>query len=117
MTTVLLVDDSPVVRRVLARRLQAEGLEVREEPSAAAVRALDASDLACAVIDIELPDGSGIDLAAELLARHPKLPIAFFTASTDTAAVENARSYGPVFVKPDLDALTSWAKSQPPPTK
>ena len=34
MPTVLLVDDSPVVRRVLTQRLVAEGFDVRAEPSA-----------------------------------------------------------------------------------
>jgi DNA-binding NtrC family response regulator len=117
MTKVLLVDDSPVVRRVLAHRLQGEGFDVREESSAAAARALDTSGVACVVIDIELSDGSGIELGAELLARHPKLPVAFYTASGDSGAVESARTYGPVFVKPDLEALASWVKGQPPPTK
>jgi CheY-like chemotaxis protein len=117
MPTVLLVDDSPVVRRVLARRLSTEGFDVREEASATAARALETGDLACAVIDIELPDGSGVDLAAELLARCATLPVAFFTASADTSAIDSGRLYGPVFVKPDVEALVAWAKRQPPPTK
>ena len=62
MPTVLLVDDSPVVRRVLTLRLEAQGFDVRAESSATGAGEVDLSTLACAVIDIELPDGSGYDL-------------------------------------------------------
>jgi len=119
MPTVLLVDDSPLARRVIARRLLAEGFQVREEPTAAAARAVDAMSLACAVVDLELPDGDGTDLAAALLTRRPSLPLAFFTAGASAALVERARAHGPVFTKPQLEPLVAWIKraAQPPPTK
>jgi CheY-like chemotaxis protein len=122
MPTVLLVDDSPLARHTVARRLQAEGFDVRAEGTVAAARAVDAATVACAVIDIDLPDGSGVDLAAEILASHAALPVAFFTASTDE--LDLAATHGPVFRKPDVEALVAWARSasagrppQPPPTK
>jgi CheY-like chemotaxis protein len=122
MRTVLLVDDSPVALRVLARRLVAEGFDVREESTAAAARGHDPAALACAIVDLELPDGDGTDLAAALLAKHPSLPVAFFTAGAPPSLVERARAHGPVFTKPDAEAIVAWVKrtarpSQPPPTK
>jgi CheY-like chemotaxis protein len=117
MYTILLVDDSPVTLRVLADRLTRAGLGVREEPSAAAARAVDPGALSCAVLDIELPDGCGTELAAELRARSPSLPVAFFTSSEPGTAIDRARAHGPVFSKPDLDALIAWVTRQPPPTK
>ncbi|HEY8040079.1 MAG TPA: response regulator [Polyangiaceae bacterium] len=123
MPTVLLVDDSPVVRRVLARRLESEGFDVREEGSAAAARGVDAASLDCAIIDVELADGFGGDVAAELRGRRPSLPIAFFTAGAGAPLVEQARAHGPVFTKPDVEAIVAWVTSapagapQPPPTK
>jgi DNA-binding response OmpR family regulator len=119
MRTVLLVDDSPVARRVLARRLAAEGFEVREESLAAAAYAADTSALSCAIIDLELVDGNGSDLAAALLGRHASLPVAFFTAGAPSSLLDLARKHGPVFSKPDVDAIVAWAKraDQPPPTK
>jgi DNA-binding response OmpR family regulator len=119
MRTVLLVDDSPVARRVLARRLAAEGFDVREESLAAAAYAADTSVLSCAIIDLELNDGNGSDLAAALLGRRASLPVAFFTAGATTSLLERARTHGPVFNKPDVDAIVAWAKraDQPPPTK
>jgi DNA-binding response OmpR family regulator len=119
MPTVLLVDDSPVVRRVLTRRLVAEGFDVQAEATAAAARAVDLSTLSCAVIDIELPDGSGSDLAGELLQRRASLPVAFYTAGASAVVMERARGHGPVFAKPDVEGLIRWVgtASQPPPTK
>jgi two-component system C4-dicarboxylate transport response regulator DctD len=109
MPTILLVDDSPVARRAVARRLESEGFDVRQEGSAAAARAVDAGQLAGAIIDIELPDGSGVDLAAELRARAPSLPVAFFTATASPTVVAQARPHGVVFSKPDLEPLVAWA--------
>ena len=119
MRTVLLVDDSPVARRVVAQRLEAEGFEVREESSAVSAHQTDTGEIACAVIDLDLADGSGSDVAAVLLGKRASLPIAFFTAGGSASLLQRARSQGPVFVKPDVDAIVAWVKraSQPPPTK
>ncbi|HEX3343924.1 MAG TPA: response regulator [Polyangiaceae bacterium] len=119
MPKVLLVDDSPVVRRVLTTRLAAAGFDVVAEPTADATRAVDLSSVACAVVDIELPDASGADLAGELLRRRSSLPVAFFTAGASEAVMARARAHGPVFAKPDVEPLMAWIASsaQPPPTK
>jgi CheY-like chemotaxis protein len=119
MPTVLLVDDSPVVRRVLTLRLEAQGFDVRAESSATGAGEVDLSTLACAVIDIELPDGSGADLAGELLQRRTSLPLAFYTAGASETVLQHARTHGPVFTKPDVEPLLAWIGTacQPPPTK
>lgn len=119
MRTVLLVDDSPVARRVVAQRLEAEGFEVREVSSAGGADRTDADGIACAIIDLVLTDGTGSDVAAVLLGKRASLPIAFFTAGASASLLQRARSQGPVFVKPDVDSIVAWAKraSQPPPTK
>jgi DNA-binding response OmpR family regulator len=119
MPTVLLVDDSPVVRTAVARRLVAEGFDVRQESSAAGGRDADPGALACAVVDLELGDGDGSDVAAELVRKRAALPVAFFTAGASPSQLERARAQGAVFEKPDLEALVAWVKraAQPPPTK
>jgi len=122
MWTVLLVDDSAVARRVLARRLEAEGFRVNEASSMAAARKVDLASLGSAIIDLELPDGDGTDLARVLLERRPTLPVAFFTMGSAPSLVEGARARGPVFLKPDMSPVVAWVKrttrpSQPPPTK
>jgi DNA-binding response OmpR family regulator len=119
MRTVLLVDDSAVARRAVARRLKAEGFEVREESSAAGARRADTSRITCAIIDLELVDGDGSDVAAALLGKRASLPVAFFTAGAPPSLLERARAHGPIFNKPDVDAIVAWTKRtvQPPPTK
>jgi CheY-like chemotaxis protein len=122
MRTVLLVDDSAVARRVLSRRLEAEGFQVAEAASMGAARKVDFASLGCAIIDLELPDGDGTDLARALVEKRPALPVAFFTMGTAPSLVEGARARGPVFFKPDMSPVVAWVKrttrpSQPPPTK
>ncbi len=123
MPTVLLVDDSAVARHAVARRLIAEGFVVHEAGSAAEARAVTLSGLDCAILDVDLPDGDGPSLAAELRAARPALPIAFFTAGAAADLVTRSQAHGPVFAKPLLDPLIAWAHGvtgkpgQPPPTK
>ena len=118
MPSILLVDDSQVARRAVAQRLRAAGFEVHEAASAAEARAVPLAGLACAIVDVELDDGDGPSLAAELHTNRPGLPLAFFTAGASTELVDRSRAYGPVFTKPDLEPLLAWVRgAQPPPTK
>ncbi|MGA3122221.1 MAG: response regulator [Polyangiaceae bacterium] len=113
MPTVLLIDDSPLVRLALGRRLVAEGFAVREAQSVQSARASEASATvapACAVLDLQLPDGDGTVLAAALAAKHPGIPVAFFTAGGVPSLVECARGRGPVFLKPDDNLVIAWVK-------
>jgi DNA-binding response OmpR family regulator len=122
MRIVLLVDDSPVARRAVTARLVSEGFDVVEAASVAAARKIDVFTLGCAIVDLELPDGDGTDLARQLAEKRPSLPMAFFTQGTAPSLMECARGRGAVFLKPDLNPLVAWVKravrpSQPPPTK
>jgi two-component system response regulator PilR (NtrC family) len=122
MRTVLLVDDSPVARRALTQRLTSEGFEIAEASTVAAARKVDVFTLGCVIVDLELPDGDGTDLARHLAEKRPSLPIAFFTQGSAPSLVEGARGRGMVFLKPDLTPVVAWVKrsvrpSQPPPTK
>ncbi len=108
--TVLVADDSPVARHAVTRRLRAEGYEVVEIGSAAAApRPGQRVDVACALLDLDLGDGDGRDVARALRAARPDLPIAFFSASSAEDVVTDARRLGPVFTKPSqLDAAIDW---------
>ncbi len=105
---VLIADDSATARVVLARRVRAAGFEVVEHDSYATASAVDGATISCALLDYDLGDGSGVDVAVRLRATRDSLPIAFFTSSKSEAS-ERARTYGPVFAKPDeLDAAIDW---------
>lgn len=106
---VLIADDSPVVRITVAKRVRAEGLEVIERDSVASARGIDPKTLSCALLDYDLGDGFGVSIAKELRGASEHLPIAFFTSTDTTEIVEEAKSFGPVFSKPDqLDAAIEW---------
>lgn len=112
MARVLIADDSAVARLALTRRVRAEGLEVVEHESAAAAAAVDPADLDGALLDLELGDGLGTDVAERLRARAASLPVAFFTSTREGEAVARAATMGPVFAKPDeLDLAVAWAKA------
>jgi DNA-binding response OmpR family regulator len=111
MSRVLICDDSAVARVSVARRVRAAGLDVVEEESAAGASSVDATGIACALLDLDLGDGSGADVATRLRASNGALPIAFFTSERSGGEVARASAIGPVFAKPDdLDAAVDWIR-------
>lgn len=109
---VLVADDSAVVRLALVRRFKAAGLEVVEAASVADARKIDAATLDVAVLDFDLGDGYGDEIAAHLTATEPDLPICFFTSSSTEAEAAGAH-YGKVFKKPEeSDAVVAWVTSR-----
>ncbi len=69
MTTqsVLVVEDDPTLARAMARNLAARGYAVRNATTVAeALAALDEERPAVILLDIDLPDGSGWDVARRL---------------------------------------------------
>ncbi|TIC84067.1 response regulator transcription factor [Nocardioides sp. GY 10127] len=81
---VLVVEDEPSLRTVLARTLGFAGHRVRSAGGVAEARAAveDAvPDLV--VLDVMLPDGSGLDLCAHLRTHHQSVAVVFLTARDD----------------------------------
>lgn len=70
--SLLLVDDDPVLRPRLARALAKRGFVVREAADGAeALAAAHAESPELAVIDLRLPDVSGLEVLRDLLAIDP----------------------------------------------
>lgn len=98
-TTVLIVDDESTVRTFLARVVERAGLPVAQAASAAEARTLlDGRRYLSALIDKNLPDGSGIDLMAELHTTQPHVPVVMITAFLDAASAVAAMRAGAVDV-------------------
>jgi two-component system response regulator RegA len=109
LATVLVVDDSQVARHALAKRLVADGHTVVELDSMRTGSAASLEGIACAVLDLELGDGDGVEVAEALRSRSATLPIAFFTGAPTSALATSATAHGPVFAKPgDLDRVAEW---------
>jgi DNA-binding response OmpR family regulator len=109
---VLVVDDSAVARVMVTRRVRAAGFEVVEHDSYASASSVDARTLACALLDFELGDGLGVDVAAHLRATQSTLPIAFFTSAASEELSRRTASFGPLFAKPhELELAIAWVAS------
>lgn len=112
----LVVDDEPGIRFVLERALRAAGLDPLGVGTLAEAReAIRTGTFACAFTDIRLPDGDGLDLAAELAAL-PKRPLLVVITAQDTVrhAIEAMRRGADEYlVKPfaiaDVQALARTA--------
>ncbi|HCF59359.1 MAG TPA: hypothetical protein DFS52_15370 [Myxococcales bacterium] len=89
MSRILLVDDEPVILAVLEGLLAAEDRELVSAPSAmqALARAEEPGGLEVAILDKNLPDKTGMQLARALRERHPDLELIFMTGypSLDSA--------------------------------
>jgi DNA-binding NarL/FixJ family response regulator len=85
MTKLVIVDDHEALREGLAALLQGHGLEILGAAGnvAAGLDLVEHVAPDVALVDIQLPDGSGIDLTRELLARQPELGVILYTGDSD----------------------------------
>jgi two-component system response regulator RegA len=108
-TRLLVVDDDDPHRSRLARALRERGLEVAEARSAAeALEVARSFRPDRAVLDLRLPDRSGIDLLSDLRAAHPELACVVLTGfgSIPTAVEAVRRSAVDYLTKPaDADEI------------
>jgi len=110
---VAIVDDDPSIRNALARLLRVHGIRSRSYSSARALlEALSFAPLSsvpdCLIVDVNMPDMTGIELQRELLTRSLHIPTIVITASHDKSIAANAASLGAAafFLKPvPRDAL------------
>lgn len=101
MKRVFLVDDHEIVRRGVADLINAEAdLEVVGEASTVrqAIGRIAATRPDIAVLDVRLPDGSGIDLCRDIRSAHPEVQCLMLTAYDDdeasyTAVLAGAAGY------------------------
>jgi two-component system response regulator DevR len=89
VTRVFLVDDHEIVRRGIAELIDREtDLEVVGEAASVreALARVGATRPDVVVLDVRLPDGSGIDLCRAIRSAHPDLPCLMLTAYDDDEA-------------------------------
>jgi len=119
--TMLLVDDDVVFRRRLAQALRARGWEVREAGSRQeAVAAARDDPPEYAVVDLRLPDGSGLEVVRDLVAQDAGILILVLTGYGSIATALDALRLGAVYYlqKPaDADdILNGFARAAQPPS-
>jgi len=112
--SILLVDDDPIVRRSVARRLRLAGIQVTE-----ASDGIEALNLygehrhTLVVLDFDMPRLDGPDTQARLLAMDPNVRIVFATGFADSERATAVRIRGALALleKPyNLDTLIRLAQ-------
>jgi DNA-binding NarL/FixJ family response regulator len=94
--SVVIVDDHAVLADSLALALAADGFEVggRAGSAAAALEAVRRDQPDVVVVDLQLPDRSGLHLARRLFERDGNQGVVLFTGMADPGVVEDALSLG-----------------------
>jgi len=78
---ILVVDDDPEIRKLLARYVESQGFRVLLAESCKALRdQLATHHVDLIVLDVMLPDGSGLDVCRDLRAQRSNVPIILLTA-------------------------------------
>lgn len=102
---VLVVDDSKLARMAVAKVLTAQRpdwsrIEASNAEEALALARKESFDLA--ILDFNMPGRDGLDLAAELLALKPAMPLAVISANHQVEVVTRAREVGATFLQKPL---------------
>src|SRR5688500_9874404 len=86
MSKVLIVDDSPVDRRLASKLLEQRGdgptgiTVVTAENGRQALEVIARENPDAVVTDLQMPEMNGLDLVVQIRARHPLVPVILMTA-------------------------------------
>ena len=113
-TNVILVEDHASFRTAMALLLEREeGIKVVGQAGtlAEAYQLLSEEDAEVAVVDLGLPDGSGIEFIKELREFNPKGVVLILSASIDPEAEASALEAGAAGVLHKADGITEIAEA------
>jgi two-component system response regulator RegA len=109
--TLLVVDDDRVFADVVSRALEGRGYAVRVAHDAqAALRLADADPPEYALVDLKLPDQSGLKIVSRLVANDPHTRIVVLTGNASVQTAVEAIKLGAIYylMKPaDADAIVA----------
>jgi len=94
MPNLLLIDDEPNIVKSLGSALASEGFTVASGASLREARALLGQSFDAALLDVWLPDGSGIDLLGELIAAQPHCVVVMISGHAQLSDAVNATRLG-----------------------
>jgi DNA-binding NarL/FixJ family response regulator len=85
---IVVCDDHRLLLEALSHALATQGFTIEAATSSPAegLAAVDLYDPDLLVVDLSFPDGSGLDVAREVMAQHPRTRVVILTASEDNAA-------------------------------
>ncbi|MFH2124221.1 MAG: response regulator [Pseudomonadota bacterium] len=94
-TVILIIDDDPAVRQVLADIMEFKGYgTLVAKDGAEALSLMQANDIDLALIDLGLPDISGLDLLSLIKVGHPSTAAIILTGNATLESAIDATSRG-----------------------
>jgi two-component system NtrC family response regulator len=119
MPTALIVEDQPDIARLCERLLARRGMSVRTAANckeAMAILDAEGGSFCVAYVDIGLPDGSGLDIAAHAGKAWPALPIVLATGALQEVAAGGCVVLRKPFTLTQFDdAIANALRRAPPP--
>lgn len=116
---VLVIDDDPVIGRMIEKTLEGES-RVLQEFGLPEADAYDFYDVDCIVLDYQMPVRDGLEVLKEIRSVRDDVPVLFLTGFGSTEIAEKAISLGanrfvakpisPVAIRAMIRELTSGAK-------
>ena len=106
-TKVLIVDDSKLARIVVGKTiaaLQPDWTRVESANADEALAVLDEQPIDAAILDFNMPGRNGLELAEEIRARYPDMPIALTTANVQDEVIARARAANATFIAKPVTA-------------
>lgn len=103
--TVLVVDDSKLARIVAGKAiaaLQPDWNRLEAASAEEALKIIAEQDVDVAVLDFNMPDKDGLQLAGEIRAANAQMPIAIITANVQDEIIARARALNTTFVAKPL---------------
>ena len=95
MSSVLIIDDETALVNSLTFALRNDGYEVEGAATGAdGLRALAQHAPAVVLLDVRLPDGSGLEWLEKIRAAHPDVPVVMISAHGDTRAAVRSVKMG-----------------------
>jgi two-component system response regulator FixJ len=105
---IYIVDDEPAIREALLILLQSEGLQAKAFATATEFLAVSDGEMrGCLLLDISMPQMSGMELQSRLAESGISLPIIFLTGSGDIPLASQAFRSGALdFLEKPFDIVT-----------
>ena len=101
----LIVDDSKLARMAVVKALSScypDWPRVEAGNAADALQAVEKEKPHIAIVDFNMPQKDGLDLAADLRALTPDMPIGIISANHQQEVVDRARALGASFLPKPL---------------
>src|SRR3954471_21868793 len=93
-STVLVVDDEPLIRWTLSERFTQDGYTVAEADTGKAALSRFGPDIDLVLLDYKLPDSDGLQVLRSMKASDPDVPVLLLTAFSSVETAVEAMKQG-----------------------